>query len=197
MINANTGRNDLSSSLPVVVQGQVDAPPVRKGAAMSVIDDKWRQIQWIGAPVDEGGGSAEAATSDGRGRFRDFQNGTIYWTPQTGAHEVHGAIRVKWAQLGRLLGYPATDETGCPDGVGRFNHFERGSIYWTPRTGAHEVHGAIRDFWASMGWERSRLGYPVSDETGPSNNRSSRFEGGFITWTPSGGPRLAQAIDDG
>jgi uncharacterized protein with LGFP repeats len=163
---------------------------------MSAIDDKWGQIQWIGTPVDEGAGSAEMATSDGRGRFRDFQNGSVYWTPQTGAHEVHGDIRVKWAQLGNLLGYPTTDEMGCPDGVGRFNHFERGSIYWTPSTGAHEVHGAIRDFWASRGWERSTLHYPVSDEGGPSNNRSSRFEGGIITWTPSGGPRLAQAIDD-
>ena len=44
-----------------------------------------------------------------------------------------------------FLHYPVTDETGTPDGVGRFNHFEGGSIYWTPGTGAKEVHGAIRD----------------------------------------------------
>jgi uncharacterized protein with LGFP repeats len=164
---------------------------------MSAIDDKWREIPWIGAPVDEGAGSAEMPTPDGRGRARDFQNGSIYWTPETGAHEVHGAIRVKWAQLGDWIGYPTTDETGCPDGVGRFNHFERASIYWTPATGAHEVHGAIRDFWASKGWERSQLRYPISDEQGSPNNRFSRFEGGFITWTPSGGPQLGQAIDEG
>ena len=55
------------------------------------------------------------------------------------------------------LGYPVTDESGTPDHVGRFNHFEGGSIYWTPQTGAHEVHGAIRALWASLGWERSGL----------------------------------------
>ena len=67
---------------------------------MSAIDDKWQQIQWIGAAVDEGGGSGEMDLGDGRGRARDYANGSIYWTPQTGAHEMHGDIRVKWSQLG-------------------------------------------------------------------------------------------------
>jgi uncharacterized protein with LGFP repeats len=40
-----------------------------------------------------------------------------------------------------------------------------------------------------MGFERSRLGYPVSDETGMSGGRLSRFEGGEITWTQTGGPK--------
>lgn len=164
---------------------------------MSAIDEKWQQIQWIGPPVDAGAGSAEMDTSDGRGRCRDYQHGSIYWTPQTGANEVHGDIRLHWVRHKRLLGYPVTDELGCPDGVGRFNHFEGGSIYWTPQTGAHEVHGAIRDLWASMGWERSFLGYPVSDVTGPADNRASRFQRGHITWTPAGGAQAHRggAID--
>src|SRR6202012_2078020 len=121
-----------------------------------------------GNPVDEGAGAGEMDNGDGRGRSRDFQNGSIFWTPQTGAHEVHGDIRVKWAQLGGtrgFLGYPITDETGTPDGRGRYNHFQGGSIYSTPFTGAHEVHGAIRQKWAALGWEHSTLGYPISDET--------------------------------
>ena len=48
--------------------------------------------------------------------------------------------------------------------MGRFNHFQFGSIYWTPDTGANSVDGAIRDEWASLGWERSLLGYPLTDE---------------------------------
>jgi uncharacterized protein with LGFP repeats len=165
---------------------------------MTAIDDKWREIPWIGAPVDEGAGSEEMAMPDGRGRARDFQNGSIYWTPQTGAHEVHGEIRVKWAQLGGhrgFLGYPVTDELACPDGVGRFNHFEGGSIYWRSDIGPHEVHGAIRDLWAKLDWERGRLGYPVSDERGPHDRRGSTFQGGTITWTPSGGAVVAWKID--
>jgi uncharacterized protein with LGFP repeats len=158
---------------------------------MSAIDDKYNGLGgpggWLGRPVDEGAGDQEMPTASGRGRVRDYQNGSIYWSAETGAHEVHGAIRVKWAQLGGeggFLGFPTTDETGTPDGVGRFNHFQGGSIYWTPETGPHEVHGDIRAEWAKRGWETGRLGYPVSDELpwpdGP--GRMSNFQGGSILW---------------
>lgn len=60
-----------------------------------------------------------------------------------------------------LLGACTAGEPATPDGVGRFNHFERGSIYWTQTTGAHEVHGPIRAKWESLGWETGALGYPV------------------------------------
>ena len=105
------------------------------------------------------------------GRYNHFQGGSIYWHPASAAHEVHGAIRAKYLELGAeasFLGYPTSDETATPDGVGRFNHFQAGSIYWTPRTWAHEVHGLIRNFWAQQGWERNpQLGYPITDELIP------------------------------
>jgi uncharacterized protein with LGFP repeats len=157
---------------------------------MSAIDDKWQQIQWIGQPVDEGAGSAEMALPDGRGRARDFQNGSIYWTQQTGAHEVHGGIRLKWAQLRGergFLGYPVTDESGTLDGQGRYNHFEGGSIFWRDDIGAHEVHGFIRDKWGELDWEHGRLGWPMSDEHDIPGGRASTFQHGTITWTQDGG----------
>jgi uncharacterized protein with LGFP repeats len=154
------------------------------------IRDKWASLGWersfLGYPLTD-----ETGTPDGVGRYNHFQGGSVYWTPGTGAHEVHGAIRDKWAALGwerSFLGYPLTDDTGTPDGVGRYNHFQGGSVYWTPGTGAYEVHGAIRDKWAEMGWERSYLGYPVSDEDGIANRaRISMFQRGSITWTPANG----------
>ena len=139
---------------------------------------------FLGYPITD-----ELKASDKRGRYNHFQNGSIYWTPDTGAHEVHGLIRNKWADLGwerSFLGYPITDELTTPDRIGRFNHFEGGSIYWTPDTGAHEVHGAIRNKWADLGWERSFLGYPVTDElvTPDKTGRYNHFQGGSIYWTP-------------
>jgi hypothetical protein len=84
----------------------------------------------------------------------------------TGAHEVHGDIRAKWQELGSersVVGYPTTDETPTGDSLGgRFNHFQHGSIYWTPGTGAHEVHGPIRDVWSAAGWQFGP-GYPTTD----------------------------------
>jgi uncharacterized protein with LGFP repeats len=165
---------------------------------MTAIDDKWRELPWIGAPVDAGAGSGEMAMPDGRGRAGDFEQGSIYWTPEHGAHEVHGAIRLKWAQCGGhggVLGYPVSDESPCGPGQGRFNHFEGGSIYWRPDLGAHEVHGQIRDLWANLGWQAGRLGYPVTDVQGSSDNRASRFEHGTITWTPARGAVVAGNID--
>src|SRR5213592_1484691 len=176
---------------------------------MSAIDDKYAALGgpggFLGQPT-----SPEQDCPDHRGRFRHFQNGSIYWSPESGAHEVHGLIRAKWAQLGwekSFLGYPVTDETGTPDNSGRYNHFQNGSIYWKGgATEAFEVHGAIRDKWASLGWERSALGYPITDEgttefswaappgqpspppTPPGRpGRYSDFQHGSIYWSPQTG----------
>ena len=134
----------------------------------------------LGSPV-----SGELPTPDRAGRYRHYQQGSVYWTPRTGARAVSGAIRQTWAahrwEAGPL-GYPLTDERATPDGVGRYNHFERGSVYWTPATGAHEVRGAIRDRWASLGWETSSLRYPTSDEYDVPGGRASEFQGGRIVW---------------
>jgi hypothetical protein len=80
-------------------------------------------------------------------------------------HSTVGAIRAHWQSLGGCgWGTPETDEWAAANS-GRFNHFSGGkSIYWTAWTGAHEVHGAIRNHWAALGWEWSWLGFPVSDE---------------------------------
>lgn len=130
---------------------------------------------------------AESTAPDGVGRFRNYQGGYIYWSPSTCGFEVSGAIGGEYAAMGfsaGALGYPLTDETPTPDGIGRYNHFQHGSIYWTAGTGAHEVQGLIRDRWASLGWERSDLGYPVSDETDEidGSGRFSLFEHGVIHW---------------
>lgn len=133
---------------------------------------KWAAMGWersfLGYPRTD-----ETKGNDTRreGRYNHFQGGSIYWHPLSAAREVHGAIRAKYLELGAeasFLGYPTTDETATPDGIGRFNHFQAGSIYWTPRTWAHEVHGLIRNFWAQQGWERNpQLGYPITDELIP------------------------------
>ncbi|MCW2713141.1 MAG: hypothetical protein JWN88_188 [Frankiales bacterium] len=153
------------------------------------IRETWSRLGWenspLGFPITD-----EVATPWVFGRFNHFEGGSIYWTPATGAHEVRGAIRGKWSGLGwenGLLGFPVTDELGTPDGSGRFNHFQGGSIYWTPATGAHEVHGAIRQRWAGLGWERGALGYPTSDEYSVPGGRRSDFQKGSITWDASSG----------
>ena len=112
----------------------------------------------------------EAGAIAGAGFVSTVDGGLVLGSSR-GAHEVHGAIGAHYFALGgsgSFLGYPVTDETGTPDGVGRYNHFQAGSIYWTPSTWAQEVHGLIRQLWANQGWERNAaLGYPISDELIP------------------------------
>lgn len=126
------------------------------------------------------------------GWVQTYEGCDIYYSEATGAHEVHGDIRAKYNFLGGAagrLGLPLTDETGTPDGVGRYNHFQNGSIYWTPHTGPMMVAGRIRDVWAAQGWERGTLGYPVADEErlrpyGPTDHPKvawSLFENGAIS----------------
>jgi uncharacterized protein with LGFP repeats len=57
------------------------------------------------------------------------------------------------------------------------------------------VHGAIRDRWASMGWETSFLRYPITDERPDGHGRFSQFQGGSIHWTPEGGTEVRRNID--
>jgi hypothetical protein len=156
-------------------------------AAHQAIDDKYRELEDVlGKPVSPVKMAAKG------GYYRVYERGAIYWHPKTGAHRVYGAIYQKYVHLGAeagFLGYPITDEFGTPDNRGRYNHFEGGSIYWTNTTGANEVHGAIRDKWSLLGWEKSPLGYPIIDETPTPDKigRYNHFEHGSIYWTEDTG----------
>jgi LGFP repeat len=172
--------------------------PTNIGAftVFGAIEQKWLALGGakglFGLPL-----SNEAPTFDGAGRAQTFKGGVVSWHPSIGAHEVHGAILARWLELGReKFGHPITDETPCPDNIGRFNHFQAiqfagrplSSIYWSPATGPHDVFGAIRDKWASMGFERSVLGYPQTSEADqPGGGKTQRFQGGVITWNNTGG----------
>ncbi len=129
------------------------------------------------------------------GRVSTFTRGNVYWSPASGAHEVHGDILRHYLELdgpAGLLGYPVTDETTTPDRIGRFNHFSRlASIYWTPVTRAHEIHGAIRFHWSTLGWERGVAGYPTSDETAVAGGRMNTFSKSNLAmyWSSATGAR--------
>ncbi|GAB3703449.1 glycoside hydrolase family 70 protein [Mariniluteicoccus flavus] len=157
------------------------------------IQDRFRDLGWelsyLGYPTTD----EICGIRDG-GCYNHFQGGSIYWSMSSGAHAIRGAIRDRWAALGwenSELGYPTTDETcGLRDG-GCFNHFQRHSIYWSPASGVWEVKGAIRDFWARQGWERSRYAYPVGPEqcgpVGPDWQCTQRYQGGVITYNSARG----------
>jgi hypothetical protein len=106
-----------------------------------MIAARWQQLgrEEFGYPLTD-----EMKTPDWRGRYNHFRQvhlpgkpeASIYWTAETGAHEVYGAIRTKWAEMGwekSYLGYPTVREEDYNGG--RIQQFQGGSLFWTPENG--------------------------------------------------------------
>ena len=96
----------------------------------------------------------ERAVSDHRGRYAIYRHGRIYWTPTTGAHEVHGSILSVFSRVGGLhgvLGYPTADTRTSSDKRSRYSNFEHGRIYYWS-AGTFEIHG--RDLLQARGGGR-------------------------------------------
>lgn len=127
------------------------------------IAKKWGSTGWegghLGYPItDELCGLARG------GCVQEYRGGLIYWSMDTGAHFVKGAIRGEYAETGweNGLGYPTTDEfCGLREG-GCGQHFQGGSVYFTPRTGANAIVGPFVKKWAANGWETGWMGYPTT-----------------------------------
>lgn len=172
---------NIGNGLGACTQGAIDAKYKELGGPGGVLG-------WCLTP--------ETPTLDGVGRFNHFQFGSIFWHPDLGPSAVWGDIRVKWAALDwevGFLGYPITDELPTRDGLGRFNHFQHGSIYWHPATGPHDIKGPIRDRWAETDWEMGPLGFPTSGEQStPDGWRFNTFQHGTIRWQPTTGIVLVE-----
>jgi hypothetical protein len=63
------------------------------------------------------------------------------------------------------------------------------AIYWTPKACATVVHADILKLWLQLGGPKSKLGYPIDDETYTPDHygRVSQFEHGEIVWYPGQG----------
>jgi uncharacterized protein with LGFP repeats len=85
-----------------------------------------------------------------------------------------------------FLGFPTTDETPTPEGIGAYNDFTGGSAYWSPSTGVHAVVNGILWVYNSIGGTTSRLGFPVSDELTVPGGWRSDFQSGSIFYSTAG-----------
>ncbi|GIM95899.1 phospholipase A2 [Paractinoplanes toevensis] len=115
------------------------------------------------------------------GTARYYGNGDSGCTTYSG-RPVCRDIRARFLTTGGPggpLGQPTSDEFGVIDG-GLGQHFERGSIYWSARTGAWDVRGVIRDKYFALGAERGVLGMPTSGEFFANDRFGSRFANGSI-----------------
>jgi uncharacterized protein with LGFP repeats len=189
----NVGFTKMDSIRSRVANRLASSPAA--GSALSDIAAKYSAVG--GAAALGAATGAEGAARSG-GRYRHYQLGSIYFLATTGAHVVRGLIREKWKAMNwenSYLGFPVTDEVALRGGA--FNHFQGGSIYWSPSTGANAVRGAIRDKWAATGWETGYLGYPNTDEVALPGGAFNHFSGGSVYWSPTTGAHVVRgAIRD-
>lgn len=105
------------------------------------IGERWLQIgrEAFGYPITD-----EFAAAVRGGRLNNFQAlqlpgkpvASIYWSPESEAHEIFGAIRDKWIQMNAErghLGYPVSAEQDHAGG--RLQRFQGGALFWTPQHG--------------------------------------------------------------
>lgn len=146
------------------------------------IFNKWGELKYeegpLGYPITD-----ELVAPDEKGRYNEFETGTIYWSPKTGAFEVHGLIRDAFKDAGGLevVGYPTTDEREVPTKTGLYNHFEKGSIYWKKgQKKAVFVPSWVINVWSDLGWENGILGYPIGKVETIDGIEQLGFEAGTV-----------------
>jgi uncharacterized protein with LGFP repeats len=153
----------------------------RMGNFKTPIYAKWQALGGIGGTL---GAPFVGEQWLGPGRYTVFAHGRVYWTPDTGAHALSGRILTYFRRLGgvgSVLGYPTTDvRRAAGPGTARAK-FAGGRLYWSRRTGAHEIYGAILKRYVRTGGAGAALGLPT---TGPARVRvgwRQSFQGGRIT----------------
>lgn len=107
-----------------------------------------------------------------------------------------GAIYARWAAMGGMnswLGAPTSPESPA-DGAARYVRFQHGAVYWSPRTGAQVVGGAIYTAWAGLGYEHGPLGLPTSGEVSEPEWIGQNFQHGTLNLDREKS-RVVQVID--
>jgi hypothetical protein len=97
--------------------------------------------------------------------------------------QISSSISDKYSVVQRkgLLGLPIGSEQECGDGIGRFQEYEHGRIYFHRRIGTIEIHEPNYRLYKELGLEKGKLGYPISDEQkDPFGRICNTFQGGKI-----------------
>ncbi|WP_176818888.1 LGFP repeat-containing protein [Quadrisphaera sp. DSM 44207] len=169
----------------------VSSPATGTRVVKGEIDAAWRadgaQDGFLGHPV-----ANERCGLAAGGCTQRFTRGTIAWSPATGARPVKGDIAATWTGDGAetgFLGYPTANERCGLAGGGCTQRFTRGTIAWTPGTGARAVKGEIDASWTADGAETGYLGHPTANERcgAAGSGCTQAFSRGTIAWSPTTG----------
>ena len=123
----------------------------------------------------------ERSVGDGRGRYVNYEHGSIYWTSTTGAHAITGVARSVWLDAGGprgVLGYPRSERVH-DDAGSWIQQFEKGVLGDTKESTTSVLNGVPYSRWRALGAQLGVLGYPTS-------NRLGRGGGSWVQWFSGG-----------
>lgn len=186
----NTAFGRISAALLAAAVALVSAPVAAADPASDASDAITRAYDASGGVTGTLGPSDGGVYPIGVGFGQNFAGGKIFFTPDTGAHIMGGAILQKYESLGGPadgdLGFPTIDEGPgriSPDSRNTtFSAADKPVIFWTPDTGAHVVRGAINAAWDKLGGSAGPLGVPTEDEVFTGDVVSQKFTGGELSW---------------
>ena len=141
---------------------------------------------WLGYPTGE-----EHQIKGGF--FQQFENGAIYWTPQTGAVEVKSDIIDAWGKHGwetGAFGYPTAPAQQVAGG-GAVQQFQNGVAVRDKDGKVRMIEGKIGEKYIEAGGPAdSSLGFPRSEEIKVKGGAFTQFEHGNIYWSASSGAHI-------
>ncbi|OBI08992.1 cold-shock protein [Mycolicibacter nonchromogenicus] len=123
--------------------GPEDLVRMMEGGA---IHTRWMELG--GAEGMLGAVTSPEAIGEGSTKYATFEHGAIYWSPETGAQPITGAIYDAWASLGYergVLGLPTSAEIPEPEWVGQ--NFQHGTLNynWASGTVIRVVDGIAEE----------------------------------------------------
>ncbi|MDO4780921.1 MAG: hypothetical protein Q4A34_00805 [Candidatus Saccharibacteria bacterium] len=154
--------------------------------SMGQIRSRWVALNYehgiLGLPI---GG----ITKNGDISYQQYQKGFITGNGSVGYWESLGSIRKRWAQLGYdkgVMGSPTSPEMSYGQAV--FQRYQNGYITGNGSVGYWESRGPIRTRWASLDYERGKLGFPTSNIIALTNAAIKQtYQHGVIYGSPSTG----------
>lgn len=145
---------------------------------------------WTAKGEDAYGFPVSGVITTAQGSYQKFSKNQ--WIFSNGFPvQTAGAVAKKWQDNGGLkaMGMPTSLEKCGQRSNGCYQDFTKGTVFWSPATGAQAVWGGILSRYVVNGGTGNYIGYPTSKEmcTLIRNGCYQNFERGLIMWSAQTG----------
>lgn len=120
------------------------------------------------------------------GKLGSIRSGAKSMQSKVGGYPSKGAIGTYYRANSTKTGEARGTEKSLTNPKGAYQHYAKGTVYWSSPTGAHLNAGGIRNGYQRAKYEKGVLGFPSSEEKTFKYRKSAKyqnFESGMIAWS--------------